>query len=156
MTDYNGQVLPLWPWPAVHFSSLILLNLKLNDRRLKWPCTRLSWTAARDVPLGKGLYSYQTHASLVRMVYCTNLLFRCIWFPNLRTRKKRALCHRGVFAAPGDIPCLVCFVNQLFINLGIPSDHVSFLHKLCNNVDAFWCHLLLTSPCLSNKNVVRS
>jgi len=25
-----------------------------------------------------------------------------------------------------------------------------------NNVDAFWRHLLLTSPCLSNKNIVRS
>ena len=37
----------------------------------------------------------------------------------------------------GDMPCLVCFVNELFINLGIPSDHVSFLHKQCNNVDAF-------------------
>ena len=69
MIDYNRQVLPLWPWPAVHFSLLILLNLKLNDRRVKWPCTRLCWTAVRDVPLGKGLYSYQTHASLVGMVY---------------------------------------------------------------------------------------
>ena len=27
-------------------------------------------------------------------------------------------------------------VNQLFINLGIPSDHVSFLHKQCNKFDA--------------------
>ena len=27
------------------------------------------WTAARDVPVGKGQYSYQTHASLVWMVY---------------------------------------------------------------------------------------
>ena len=39
----------------------------------------------------------------------------------------------GVFAAPGDMGCLVCFVNQLFINLGIPSDHASFLHKKCDN-----------------------
>ena len=66
MIDYNEQVLPLCPWPAVHFSSTILLNLKINVRRVKWPCTRRCWTAARDdVPLGKGLYSYQTHASLV-------------------------------------------------------------------------------------------
>ena len=41
----------------------------------------------------------------------------------------------GGVAAPGDVACLVCFVK--FINLGIPSDHVSFLHKQCNNVDAF-------------------
>ena len=34
----------------------------------------------------------------------------------------------------GAMGCLVCFVNQLFINLGIPSHHVSFLHKQCNNV----------------------
>ena len=43
----------------------------------------------------------------------------------------------GGVATPGDMPCLVCFVNELFINLGIPSDHASFLHKQCNNVDAF-------------------
>ena len=36
---------------------------------MKWPCTRLCWTAARR-PTGKGRYSYQTHASLVGMVYC--------------------------------------------------------------------------------------
>ena len=40
----------------------------------------------------------------------------------------------GGVAEPGDMGCLVCFVNQLFINLGIPSHHVSFLHKQCNNV----------------------
>ena len=43
----------------------------------------------------------------------------------------------GGGGAPGDMACLVCVVNELFINLGIPSDHVSFLHKQCNNVDAF-------------------
>ena len=43
----------------------------------------------------------------------------------------------GGVAAPGDMACFVCFVNQLFINLGIPSDHASFLHKKCNNVDTF-------------------
>ena len=43
----------------------------------------------------------------------------------------------GGVATPGDMHCLVCFVNELFINLGIPSDHASFLHKQCNNVDAF-------------------
>ena len=42
----------------------------------------------------------------------------------------------GGVAALGDMPCLVCFVNELFINLGIPSDHTSFLHKQCNNFDA--------------------
>ena len=42
----------------------------------------------------------------------------------------------GGGAEPGDMPCLVCFVNELFINLGIPSDHVSFLYKHCNSVDA--------------------
>ena len=35
MIDYNEQVLPLCPWPAVHFSSTILLNLKINVRRVK-------------------------------------------------------------------------------------------------------------------------
>ena len=35
----------------------------------------------------------------------------------------------GGVDAPGDMTCLVCFVNQLFINLGIPSDHASFLHS---------------------------
>ena len=30
MIDYNGKVLPLSPWPAVHFSSPILSNLKIN------------------------------------------------------------------------------------------------------------------------------
>ena len=34
-----------------------------NDR------AALCWTAARDDPVGKGRYSYQTHASLVGMVY---------------------------------------------------------------------------------------
>ena len=43
----------------------------------------------------------------------------------------------GGVAAPGDMACLACFVNQLFINLGIPSDHASRFHKQCNNVDAF-------------------
>ena len=35
-------------------------------------------------------------------------------------------------------PCLpwIFRVNQLFINLGIPSDHASFLHKQCNKFDA--------------------
>ena len=33
----------------------------------------------------------------------------------------------GGVAAPGDMACRVCFVNELFINLGIQ----------CNNVDAF-------------------
>ena len=68
MIYYNGQVLPLFPWPAVHFSSPILLNLKPNDCRVKWPCIRLCWTAARR-HTGRGRYSYQTHASLVGMVY---------------------------------------------------------------------------------------
>ena len=86
-------------------------------------------------------------------MYCTSVLFQCIRLQNLRTRKKGTVCHRGVFATPGDMPCLVCFVNQLFINFGIPSDHASFLHKQCNNVDAFGRHLFLTSPCLSNKNI---
>ena len=49
----------------------------------------------------------------------------------------------GGGGTPGDMPCLVCFVNQLFINLGIPFDHTSFLHKHCNTVDAFWHHLFL-------------
>ena len=43
----------------------------------------------------------------------------------------------GGVAAPGDMACLVRFVNELFINLGILSDHVSFLHEQRNNVDAF-------------------
>ena len=43
----------------------------------------------------------------------------------------------GGVAAPGGMACLVCFANQLFINLGILSDHASFLHKQYNNVDAF-------------------
>ena len=73
------------------------------------------------------------------------------------TRKKGIVCHRGVVAAPGDMPCLVCFVNQLFINLGIPSDHASFLHKQCNSFDAnsdgiySWHH-----HALSNKNILKS
>jgi len=85
MIDYNGQVLPLCPWPAVHFSSPTLLNLKLNDRRVKWPCIRLCWTAARR-PTGKGRYSYQTRASLVGMVYrrhltlCTALHLSTCWW----------------------------------------------------------------------------
>ena len=35
----------------------------------------------------------------------------------------------GGVAAPVDMACLVCFVNQLFINLGILSDHASFLNS---------------------------
>ena len=63
----------------------------------------------------------------------------------------------GVFAAPGDMAFPVCFVNQLFINLGIPSDHASFLHKQCNSFDAnsdgiySWHH-----HALSNKNILKS
>ena len=65
-------------------------------------------------------------------------MFQCIRLQNLHTRKKGIECHgRGGGETPGDMPCFVCFVNELFINLGIPSDHVSFLHKQCNNVDAF-------------------
>ena len=69
------------------------------------------------------------------------------------TRKNGTVCHGvgvgggGGVAALGDMPCLVCFVNELFINLCIPSDHTSFLHKQCNNFDALWRHLFLTSPC---------
>ena len=58
------------PLTSCHFSSTILLNLKINVHRVKWPRTRCCWTAVRDVPVGKGRYSYQTPASLVgRMVY---------------------------------------------------------------------------------------
>ena len=41
-----------------------------------------------------------------------------------------------VDATPGDMAWPVCFDNELFINLGIPSDHASFLHKQCNSFDA--------------------
>ena len=78
MIDYNGQVLSLCPWPAVRFSSPILLNRNFiyiyNDRRVKWPCTRCCWTTTRDVPVGKGRYSYQTPTSLVGMVRCMFLV----------------------------------------------------------------------------------
>ena len=58
------------PLTSCHFSSTILLNLKINVHRVKWSRTRCCWTAVRDVPVGKGRYSYQTPASLVgRMVY---------------------------------------------------------------------------------------
>ena len=66
-------------------------------------------------------------------MYCTSVLSECIRSQNLHTRKKGIVCHRGggggggVFATPGDMACRVCFVNELFINLGIQ----------CNNVDAF-------------------
>ena len=77
-------------------------------------------------------------------MYCTIVIFQCIRLQNLHTRKKGIVATEGGggvggggVAAPGDMACLVCFVNELFINLGIPSDHVSFLHKQCNNVDAF-------------------
>ena len=62
-------------------------------------------------------------------MYCTSVLFQCIMLQNLHTRKKGTVCHRGLFATPGDMACLVCFVNQLFINLGILSDHASFLNS---------------------------
>ena len=61
-------------------------------------------------------------------MYCTIVIFQCIRLQNLHTRKKGIECHGAG---------LVSFVNELFINLGIPSDHVSFLHKQYNNVDAF-------------------
>ena len=42
----------------------------------------------------------------------------------IKTYRKVYCCKiytpQGVFATPGDMACLVCFVNQLFINLGIP------------------------------------
>ena len=47
MIYYNGQVLPLCSWPAVHFSSTILLNLKINVCWVKWLCTCRCWMAAR-------------------------------------------------------------------------------------------------------------
>ena len=72
---------------------------------------------------------------------CTVVGFQCPFrLQYLHTRKKGIIvCHRGgggwgVGAAPGDMACLVCFVNQLFINLGIPSDHASFLHKQCKRL----------------------
>ena len=44
----------------------------------------------------------------------------------------------GGVAASGDMACLVCFVNQLFINPGIPSHHASFFStNSATNVDAF-------------------
>ena len=79
MTHYNGQVLPLCPWPAVHFSSPILLNLQINARRVKWPCTRLlngtprlpSRQGAILVPnsrlaRGNGLYDQVVQSMLMR------------------------------------------------------------------------------------------
>ena len=49
-------------------------------------------------------------------MYCTSVLFQCIRLQNLHTQKKGIICWgRG-----GGGACLVCFVNQLFINLGIP------------------------------------
>ena len=75
-------------------------------------------------------------------MYCTIVEFQCISLQNLHTRKKGIVCHRGGGGGGGggglpNMACLVCFVNELFINLGIPSDHMSFLHKQCNNVNAF-------------------
>ena len=66
--DYNGQVLPLCPWRAVHFSSAVLLTLKINVRRVKWLCTPTPLlNGSHRRPVGKGRYSYQTPASLVGM-----------------------------------------------------------------------------------------
>ena len=74
-------------------------------------------------------------------MYCTVALFQCIRLQNLHSRKKGKVSRGGGGGggvdAAGDMTYLVCFVNQLFISLGIPSDHTSFLHKQCNNVDAF-------------------
>ena len=41
------------------------------------------------------------------------------------------------FMPPGSMPCLLWLfhVNQLYINLGISSDHGSFLQKQCNKFD---------------------
>ena len=70
-------------------------------------------------------------------------MFQCIRLQNFtHTKEGNSMPRRrggggGGVAAQGDMACLVCFVNELFINLGIPSDHVSFLHKQCNNADAF-------------------
>ena len=66
-------------------------------------------------------------------MYCTSLLFQCIWLQNLHTPKKVTLCHHGVFAAPGNMLWIFC-VNQLFINLGIPSDHCLFSTNSATNL----------------------
>ena len=45
---------------------------------MKWLSTCLCWTAAWDVPVGMGRYSYQTLASLVGMVYRIKTTYQ--WF----------------------------------------------------------------------------
>ena len=78
--DYNGQVLLLCPWPAVYFSSPILSNLKINDRRVKWPLHSPLLNGIRRRPTrqgailvpnsrlarGNGLYHTQLSASVSR------------------------------------------------------------------------------------------
>ena len=70
--------------------------------------------------------------------------------------RRETVCHRGVFATPGNMPCLVCFVNQLFINLGIPSHHCLFSTNCAtmlmpSDVIYSWHH-----HALSNKNILKS
>ena len=71
MIDYNGQVLPLCPRPAVHFSSLILFEIEKlmfverNDRALASVERRTSRKGAILVPnsrlaRGNGLYTTGT------------------------------------------------------------------------------------------------
>ena len=89
-------------------------------------------------------------------MYCTSVLFQCIRLQSLHTRKKGTVCHRGVLATPGDMPCLVCFVNQLFINLGIPSITCLFSTNsatmlMTSDVIYSWLH-----HALSNKNILKS
>ena len=50
----------------------------------------------------------------------------------MHKRNKGTLCHRGMFTAPSDMPCLIWIfrVNQLFINLGLGLPATTFRESL--------------------------
>ena len=66
MIDYNGQVLPFVPQTSCPF----FVSHTFKPKNL---CSSTEMTVhsplLKDVPVGEGRYSYQTHASLVGKVY---------------------------------------------------------------------------------------
>ena len=95
MIHYNGQVLPLCPWPAVHFSSPILFKSK------KLMCVEWNGRA-----LAENTQSYQTHAPLMGMVYlkCWNMCaagLAASLSPHCPCRSRLVVCCCGWCSSQG-------------------------------------------------------
>ena len=85
----------------------------------KWTCRltpfRITFILLHHLIVSVNIFFSFIWAKISFSEYCSSVLFQCIRLQNLHTRKKGTVCHREVFAPPGDMACLVCFVNSLIL-----------------------------------------